>query len=491
MQQKSLFKNTIYKSILSLFNIVIPIIIGPYIVRLLDVELYGIYNKVYSEFQVFLTFASFGIYTYGVREISKIRDDKEKLSKLFTNLCLISFTTNIVTMIIYILYSLFTSSGITTTIYLIMIIQIIGNIFYIEFVNEALENYKFITIKTIIVKIFYFVSLLLLVRKTDDIVIYSIIICLTVFLNNIISFIYAKKHIKFNFSDIELKKYLKPMLLILIIANADMLYSQLDRVMLGKLVSDVSVTHYYIPYYIVSTVVAIPYSIINVSIPRLSYIVKNQSKEEYIKLLRKTLASLLFLIIPMCMGMLVLAEEIIYIYAGDKYSGIYTVLISACAIRIIISIESVLTHLVMYPNNQEKQLLKICLGFGILNLIFNLILVLFNKFTPLTAMLTTGLAELLFVFAQKIYAKKKLDIDLNIFDGNNKIYLILGLCFIPITLLIKLIKLPFVLSVILIILACSIFYIGILYLKKDENLMLILNKFLNKFTLLFRRYKNG
>lgn len=491
MQQKSLFKNTIYKSILSLFNIVIPIIIGPYIVRLLDVELYGIYNKVYSEFQVFLTFASFGIYTYGVREISKIRDDKEKLSKLFTNLCLISFITNITVMIIYILYSLFTSSGITTTIYLIMIIQIIGNIFYIEFVNEALENYKFITIKTIIVKIFYFVSLLLLVRKSDDILIYSIIICLTVFLNNIISFIYAKKHIKFNFENIEIKKYLKPMLLILIIANADMLYSQLDRVMLGKLVNDVSVTHYYIPYYIVSTVVAIPYSIINVSIPRLSYIVKNQSKEEYMSLLRKTLSSLLFLIIPMCMGMLVLSEEIIYIYAGDKYSTIYTVLIAACAIRIIISIESVFTHLVMYPNNQERQLLKICLGFGVLNLIFNLVLVLFNKFTPLTAMLTTGLAELLFVFAQKRHAKKKLDIDLNIFEKNNKIYLILGLCFIPITLLIKLINLSFVLSIILTIISCSIFYVGILYLKKDENLMLILNKFLNKFILFFRRYKNG
>ena len=116
MQQKSLFKNTIYKAILSLFNIVIPIIIGPYIVRLLDVELYGIYNKVYSEFQVFLTFASFGIYTYGVREISKIRDDKEKVSKLFSNLCLISFLTNFLVMIIYIIYSILSSAGITTTI---------------------------------------------------------------------------------------------------------------------------------------------------------------------------------------------------------------------------------------------------------------------------------------------------------------------------------------------------------------------------------------
>ena len=69
MKKNTLFKNTIYKSILSLVNIVIPIIIGPYIVRLLDVNLYGTYNRVLSEFQVFLAFASFGVYNYGVREI--------------------------------------------------------------------------------------------------------------------------------------------------------------------------------------------------------------------------------------------------------------------------------------------------------------------------------------------------------------------------------------------------------------------------------------
>ena len=92
--KKSIFKNTIYKSILSFVNIVIPLLVGPYIVRLLDVELYGIYNKVFANFQLFLTLASFGIYTFGVREISKIRDDKEKVSVLLSNLFLVSISTN-------------------------------------------------------------------------------------------------------------------------------------------------------------------------------------------------------------------------------------------------------------------------------------------------------------------------------------------------------------------------------------------------------------
>ena len=149
--KKSLFENAIYKSILSFVNIVIPLLIGPYITKLLNIELYGIYNTVYSEFQVFLTFASFGLYTYGIREISKIRNNKEKVSKLFTNLFCISILSNLIVGLIYFAYAYTTSTGITLLLYCIMMIQIVGNIFYIEFLNEALENYKFITIKTLII----------------------------------------------------------------------------------------------------------------------------------------------------------------------------------------------------------------------------------------------------------------------------------------------------------------------------------------------------
>ena len=246
-----MFKNIIYKAILSFVNIMVPVIIGSYIVHLLDVDLYGAYNKVYSEFQVFLTFASFGIYTFGIREVSKIRDDNKKISILFTNLFVISIITNLITTVIYIIYSIYTSTGITTTIYLFMVIQLIANIFYIEFVNEALENYKFITIKSVIIKLMYMVSLYLFVKKPGDIIVYTIIISMTAVLNNLASFAYAKKRIRFNFKYINFKKYLGPMFTILIISNIDLLYSQLDRIMLGKFVSDVSVTMYYIPYYLI------------------------------------------------------------------------------------------------------------------------------------------------------------------------------------------------------------------------------------------------
>lgn len=476
-KKNTLFKNTIYKSILSMVNIVVPLIIGPYIMRLLDVNLYGTYNRVFAEFQVFLVFAGFGVYTLGVREISKFRNDKDKVSKLFTNLFVLSLLSNVLVLLAYVFYSLVTSSGIARTLYLVMTIQIIANIFYVEFVNEALENYKFITIKSIVVKIIYFLAILLAVRKPDDIVIYAIVVSMTNFLNNIISFIYAKKRIRFDFSKIEIKKYIKPLIAVLIISNVDLLYGQLDRVMLGRYVSDVSVTIYYTAYYLVSTLAAIPYAIINVSIPRLSYLLKNEGKKVYEEKLNNSISSLLFIIVPMCLGVFVLSKEAITIYAGEKYLSAVVPLMITSITRIFIALESVMNNLVMYPNDREDRILKVSLICGISNLVINYLLVYFKIFNPATALLTTGLIELTVFIIHYIYARKKMNIMVSIFNKKNMTYIILGLLFIPISLVIRTFNLGFYITMALIIIICVLLYFVVLLIKKDNNLMFILNKF--------------
>lgn len=484
--KKSLFKNTIYKTLLSFVNIVVPILVGPYVTQLLDVELYGTYNAVYADFQVFLTFAAFGIYIFGVREISKIRNDKKKVSELFTNLFCISIISNVTVLLVYLLYAFITSSGTALLLYIIMTIQIVGNIFYIEFINEALENYKFITIKTTIIRILYLVLVFLIVRKSEDVALYAIIVSGIVFLNNIVSFIYAKKYIKFDLKNIKIKKYIPSLFTILIITNIELLYSQLDRVMLGKF-DEVAVTIYYIPYYILYTLASIPYSVINVSIPRLSYLIANDTKENYLFSLNKIISSVYFLMLPMCFGIIALAYEIIYIYAGENYLECVSVLVIACIYRIFLSTESTLTHLVMYPHNKEKSLLKLSFSCGLVNLVINILLIVFKVFTPFTAMATTMMVEVLLIILEYRFASKKLDVRPKYFSKQNIIYLVLSALFIPIALLVKAINFGFALNTIIIIVLCVALYGGVLLLIKDENVYLIINKFLGK----LRRKKNA
>ena len=167
--KNSLFKNSMFKALLSICNIIIPLIIGPYVTHLLNVDLYGSFNRVISELNVFIVIGSFGVYNYGIKEISKIRNDKAKVNDMFTNLFVISLITNLIVCIIYLFYAFFTSSGIVLIIYLTSSVQFLANIFYMEFVNEALENYKFITEKTLIVRIIYLLCIFLFVKNENKI----------------------------------------------------------------------------------------------------------------------------------------------------------------------------------------------------------------------------------------------------------------------------------------------------------------------------------
>ena len=128
MGNKSIALNTIYNIILKVFQLVVPILIGPYLARILDIHLYGVYNTALSQIDFFMIFAAFGIQVYGLREISKVRDNKEKRDTLFTNLFVISTITNILSIVAYLLFVTFFVNSDSIIVYYILVIKIFANI---------------------------------------------------------------------------------------------------------------------------------------------------------------------------------------------------------------------------------------------------------------------------------------------------------------------------------------------------------------------------
>ncbi len=78
----SLRFNAFLKILLSVVNIIIPIIVGPYIIRVLNKESYDTFTKATVELQLFISLATLGVYTYGIRTASKIREEKSEIRKV-------------------------------------------------------------------------------------------------------------------------------------------------------------------------------------------------------------------------------------------------------------------------------------------------------------------------------------------------------------------------------------------------------------------------
>lgn len=477
--KSSLFKNTLYKVLLNVCNLLIPLLVGPHIAGLLEPNLYGMYNRVYAEFGMFLTFAGFGIYNYGVREISRIRNDKQKFNQVFTSLFLIGIIANVVVGAIYIIYFMLQTEGnsIEAWLYMVMLIQIIGNIFYIEFVNEAVENYGFIAKKTIIIRLLYFASIFLFVRDADDVIMYAIVVSLTVFANNIVSYLYIRKKLTFDFSNIQLSVHFIPLLVTLIYSNAEMLYTQLDKVMLGPYVNDIAVTEYTLATTVVGMLAIIPTSLLSVSIPRLSHYIGEHDSENYQSSLISVTASFMSVAIPMFIGVAVLAPEIMFLYTRDVYTYAYPVLIIASVSRLITCYFAISSNLVMYINAMERPLLCMSLLGGVLNLVLNFALVHLGGFTTESAAITTVIANLIETVLIVVYSKKRMDIKYNFFSKRIIGYYAIAILFIPIALVVKWLSFGYIVNIVLTVPACMLIYGIYLFVSKDPLLQLLCEKF--------------
>ena len=476
---KSMSKNAIFKAMLNLFNIILPIMVIPLVTRSVGPDLYGYMGYGDSLTAYFLIFASFGIYQYGLREISKVRDDKKKLRQTFTSLCLFTFMT---VYVIFVAVSYRDKPYMYTCI--IMGFNLVFNMFYVEWVNEALENYDFIAIKTMIVRIIYSALILLFVRSDKDYLFYLYLVVGFNFINNIISFVYVKKRIKFDFSDLQFAKHIRPMLYVVILSNTGVLYTQLDKIMIKSNSGTTDVGYYYTAQRIMTIINTLMLTVIQVTMPRLSNYLGNESKKEYLSLLKRVIKIYFLFLFPASIGLLCLSKEAIYMFGGAKFLPAVPVMVVFAIYMLSIGVEGVIANQMIYLHGREKDDAMLVLIGGVINLGLNVLLVVTGTFNMVTAISTTLIANLIVIFLEYRLVRKVIKLDIELFAYENTKYLLYSLIFIPITFVIKKFVGNIFICCILEVMACGLAYLAILIITKDETFFELSHKILRKFKII-------
>ncbi|HDW3057425.1 oligosaccharide flippase family protein [Bacillus thuringiensis] len=480
--QKSIAKNIIYKIILNTFNVILPILVGPYAYRTLGATSMGKVNFSETIFTYFFIFAVFGIHQYGLREISAIKDNKKDVEQLFTSLFLLSIVTNLITFGAYLLFSYF-GYGEKDLFFVLFIFgfNFIANIFYVEWLNEAYENFDFITLKTIIVKLIYVVMLFIFIQTSQDFYQFTGLLVLSNFLNNIISYTYIRRSVKFDFSNVKIVKHLKPLLLIAIFSNANILYTHLDRFFLGEYVGEKSVSFYVMSFQIMSIINLLMLSVIQVTLPRLSYLSETADERAYERLLSKISQLYFITLFPSAIGLIIVSNLVVVIYGGVEYKAAGSTLSIFSIYMVAVGIQSILANQIMYVKRKEHILVRLLLVFGCVNIVLKIILLDFNIFTPTIATLTTTIATILLVAFIYMYIKKVLKVNYHLFTLENFKYLFYSLSFIPISYVIQMYITSTIFLFLALVLANGMAYVLLLLLTKDEILFMVIDKLKPKF----------
>ena len=475
--KKSIFKNILYKITLNFFNLAVPLLIGPYVFRALGSEAMGRVKYGESIFNYFFIFASFGIYQYGLREISRIKNDKQKVARLFTSLFSISIITNLLFLIIFLIVSYMGfGDEVIFPILLVFALNFIFNVFYVEWINEAFENYDFITVKTIFVKIIYIILLFTFIKTSDDYLMFAILLVISTFLNNVISFIYVKRNVKFDFSGLSIKPHLKPLLLVVIFMNGNVLYTQLDIFMLGRFVSEKSVSFYIMSQQITMIISVLMLSIVQVTIPRLSFLLGTKDETAYLALLHKVTRVYFMLLFPAAIGLYIIADIGVIVYGGKEFAEAGSVLTIFTFYMVLLGIDSILSNQVLYVKKKEKILVRLIIISGLINLILNIGCLYLGVFSPETAIATTVFSTLVLVVMEFVYVRKVLKVPLRLITGDSLKYFLFALTFFPISYVVKQVTEGVFDRFIITIIVNVGVYASLLFISKDAVLRELIKK---------------
>ena len=238
-------KNIFYTSILTTSNYIFPLIVYPYVSRVLGVTNIGLCNFIDNIINYFILFSMMGITIMGNRQIASERAKGHQINASFSSLLFINGLTTLLAILVLILLTIYNPIlNENKEMMAYGALKVISNFFLIEWFYKGLEDFKFITIRTIIVKCLFIISVFIFVKNANDYKIYYLLSVLMITGNSIINMIYSRHFARFNIRLIKLRNIIKPYFMLGVYMLLTSLCTTFNVVYLGFVTNDTQVGYY-------------------------------------------------------------------------------------------------------------------------------------------------------------------------------------------------------------------------------------------------------
>jgi O-antigen/teichoic acid export membrane protein len=399
------------------------LVIFPYIGRILGPEGLGKVEFANSIVSYFVVFTTFGIPTYGIREIARRREDPFERSKVVWELTLIlASAIGIGYAAYFTLVCLVPFLYKDWLLFCVIAPTLILSDFSYEWFYSGIEDQLYITIRFIAAKAFQLLLVFLCIKKADDFIIYAgIAVGLSGF-STLFNIARLRRYVHFvPIAQLNIRRHIKSILLIFGSHVAINVYQHLDVTMIGIIVDETAVGLYTAANRIVLVVISVVVSIAAVIVPRMENALSRGDTSAYKRYCNKSLHFILLLSVPCCFGLVALAPEIIGLFAGEKYlASIFSVRLLA-PIIVIVGLAYFVGLQILYTNRKEKYYTIAVSIAAVINVLFNFCMIPFLKQNG--AILGTLLAESIGLGIQIVFAWNLLK-DTELFTWNTAKYFI-------------------------------------------------------------------
>lgn len=464
-------KNILYSGFLTTSLYIFQFITYPYVARVLEVTNIGICSYVQSIVQYFMLFSMMGVTSLGIREIASCGNDFKKRDIVFSKIFQLTSLTTLLVVLCYIAcIELIPKLTVYRELLYVGVFQIIFNTLTIEWFFRGIEDFKYITIRTLIIRSIYVIAVFLFVQSPSDYDKYFILTTLTYVANGVINLLYSRKIVGFHWQRlVSLQCYIRPMLYLGILSILGAMYTSFNTIYLGFVTDDTEVGYYTTATKIQGIILGLYSAFTLVMMPRMS---SCNDKKEKSHMIDVSHIFLLNLTIPIIIVSECFAEIIIRIISGPSYTAATPMLMITMPLLYIIGIRQIFVAQILIPNKEDRSILNCSVGGGITGLITSLLLV--NLWKGLGSATVFIASETVVAILSYYYVRKK---KLYSFDikktGYNLIYWI---PFILFCLLLKEVENQYTGFLISCLSAFLYVHIVMMYIIKNAQYQLIIRK---------------
>ena len=376
MLQPSIKKNFAYKSVLTLSTYLINFITFPYVARVLGVERIGLVNFVDNTVNYFLLFATMGVGLLGVREIAAVKEDKKRRDQVYSSVLALNLLFTLVSLGIYLL-CVVTIPKLCQydELFYIGTAKILFTVFLVEWFFTGVENFRYITLRSILIKVLYIISVFLFVRDTSDYRLYFILTVGVVVLNALINQLYIRKFVRVRWNNIQLFKYLKQNVTLGIYTLMTSMYLTFNVMYLGLVSNNTEVGYYTTAFKLYSVILGFFTAFTNVMLPRMSSLLANGEKDRFQELVNRSFSVMATCCIPLILCSMIMAPQIVYILSGPGYEGAILPMRIIMPAAFAVGVAQVLAIQVLMPMKKDKVLLIASIIGAVVSLLINLLVV--------------------------------------------------------------------------------------------------------------------
>lgn len=354
----SLKKNFLYSSILTVSAYLFPLLVYPYISRVLGLSNIGIVNFVDNLINYFVLISMMGINTVGIREIAAAKADKKGLSKTFMSLLLLTvITTGLAIVVLLIsMYTISTLFPYRDMLY-VGIVKLFFNVFLLEWFFIGLEEFKYITKRTLIIRVLYVTSIFVFIHQASDYKLYFGITVLAVVMNALVNVFYTRKFIHFTLNSVSPAPYVSTFMIMGVYALLTNVYTMLNAVWLGFVTNTDEVGYYTTATKLQILIMGFLNSFTNIVFPRVSALIAEGKKEEYWKKISQALDAIFMFSFPAVAFVITAGPTVLRLLVGDEFEGSYLPLRIITPLILVIGIEQVLIVQILMARHHDRIVL--------------------------------------------------------------------------------------------------------------------------------------